>query len=46
MLPAVTIGDASIIGAMSVVSQDITSNPKAVCSPARLVRTYDVINKV
>lgn len=41
VLPGVTIGKGAIIGAMSVVTQDIPPNTIAVGSPARPIKTYD-----
>ena len=41
VLPGVTIGDGSIIGAMSVVTKDIQANSIAVGSPAKVIKIYD-----
>lgn len=41
VLPGVTIGDDSVIGAGSVVSKDIPPGVIAVGAPARVVRTID-----
>ncbi|MGO4816970.1 acetyltransferase [Flavobacterium sp. W22_SRS_FP1] len=41
ILPGVTIGDGSIIGAMSVVTKDIQANSIAVGSPAKVIKIYD-----
>ncbi|GGH32293.1 acetyltransferase [Sphingobacterium alkalisoli] len=41
ILPGVTIGEGSIIGAMSVVTKDIPPNCIAVGSPARVVKQYN-----
>jgi len=41
ILPGVTVGSGSIIGANSVVSNDIPSNVIAVGSPARPIKIYD-----
>jgi lipopolysaccharide O-acetyltransferase len=41
VLPGVTIGRGSIIGAMSVVSRDIPPYSIAVGSPARIVKQFD-----
>lgn len=41
VLPNVTIGENSIIGANSVVTRDIPPNSVAVGAPARVVRTLD-----
>lgn len=38
ILPGVTIGDNSVIGAGSVVTDDIPSNVVAICAPCRVVR--------
>ena len=38
VLPGVTIGDNSVIGAGSVVTKDIPANVVAVGSPCRVVR--------
>ncbi|NEA38535.1 sugar O-acetyltransferase [Streptomyces sp. SID11385] len=39
VLPGVTIGENSVVGAGSVVTKDIPSNTVAVGNPARVVRT-------
>jgi acetyltransferase-like isoleucine patch superfamily enzyme len=39
VLPGVSVGDDSIIGAGSVVTRDIPSGVVAVGSPCRVVRT-------
>jgi lipopolysaccharide O-acetyltransferase len=41
ILPGVTIGDGSIIGAMSVVTKDIQANSIAVGSPAKVIKIFD-----
>lgn len=41
ILPGVTIGDNTIIGAGSVVTKDIPSNCVAYGSPCRVIRTID-----
>ncbi|HDZ8911616.1 TPA: acetyltransferase [Aeromonas dhakensis] len=41
VLPGVTIGKASIIGANSVVSRDIPANSIAVGNPARVIKRFD-----
>ncbi|EKT4525830.1 acetyltransferase [Flavobacterium psychrophilum] len=41
VLPGVTIGNGSIIGAMSVVTKDIPANCIAVGSPARIIKSFD-----
>jgi lipopolysaccharide O-acetyltransferase len=41
ILPGVTIGDGSIIGAMSVVTKDIEANSIAVGTPAKVIKIYD-----
>ena len=38
ILPGVTIGDNTVIGAGSIVTKDIPSNVIAVGSPARVIR--------
>ena len=45
VLPGVTIGDGSIIGANAVVTQDIPPNSVAVGNPARVIRIYDFVEK-
>lgn len=40
ILPGITIGDASIIGAGSVVTRDIPAGVVAVSSPCRVLRTF------
>lgn len=45
ILPGVTIGDHSIIGANSVVTHSIPENSIAVGSPARVIRQRDSIKK-
>lgn len=42
VLPGVTIGEGSIIGAMSVVNKDIPPYCIAVGSPARVIKTFDL----
>jgi len=42
ILPGVTIGEYAIVGANSVVSQDIPPRSIAVGSPARIVKSWDV----
>lgn len=39
MLPGVSIGDNSVIGAGAVVTKDVPANVVAVGNPARAVRT-------
>ncbi|WP_407533727.1 LbetaH domain-containing protein [Elizabethkingia miricola] len=41
VLQGITIGEGSIIGAMSVVSKDIPPYSIAVGSPAKVIKTYD-----
>lgn len=41
ILPGVTIGEGSIIGAMSVVSRNIPPYSIAVGSPAKVIKKYD-----
>jgi maltose O-acetyltransferase len=41
VLPGVSIGDNSIVGAGAVVSRDLPANVIAVGNPARVVRTFD-----
>ncbi|MFV0221274.1 acetyltransferase [Empedobacter falsenii] len=46
VLPGVTIGEGSIIGAMSVVSKDIPPYSIAVGSPARVIKRYNLEKKI
>jgi len=46
VLPGVTIGRGSVIGALSVVTKDIPPNCIAVGSPARIVKRYDFEKKI
>ena len=41
VLPGVSIGSGSIIGALSVVNRDIPSNSIAVGAPARVIKVWD-----
>ena len=41
ILPGVTIGDNSVIGAGSVVTKDIPANSLAVGNPCRVIRTLE-----
>ena len=41
VLPGVTIGEGSIIGAMSVVNKSIPANSIAVGTPAKVIKIYD-----
>ena len=45
ILQGVTIGEGSIIGAMSVVTKDIPPYTIAVGSPAKLIKRYNFENK-
>ena len=45
VLPGVTVGDNSVIGANSVVTKNIPSNSVAVGNPARVVKTVDEADK-
>ena len=45
ILPGITIGRGSIIGANSVVSRDIPPHSIAVGTPARVVKRFDSISK-
>jgi len=45
VLSGVTIGEGSIIGALSVVTKDIPANSIAVGSPARVVKKFDFEQK-
>ena len=42
VMPGVTIGDNSVIGAGAVVTRDVPANSVAVGSPARVIRTLDI----
>jgi acetyltransferase-like isoleucine patch superfamily enzyme len=42
VMPGVTIGSGSIIGANSIVSRDIPPNSLAAGSPAKVIRTLDI----
>ena len=44
VLPGVTIGDNSVIGAGSVVTKDIPANSLAVGNPCRVIRTLEAEN--
>ena len=46
VLPGVTIGKGSIIGAMSVVNKSIPPNCIAVGSPAKVIKQYDFVEKL
>ena len=41
ILPGVTIGAGSIIGALSVVNRDIPANSIAVGAPAKVIKQWD-----
>lgn len=41
MLPGVTIGENTVVGAGSVVTRDLPANVVAVGNPARVVRAID-----
>jgi lipopolysaccharide O-acetyltransferase len=45
ILPGVSIGDGSIIGANAVVTRDVPPNSIAVGNPARVIRIYDQLEK-
>jgi acetyltransferase-like isoleucine patch superfamily enzyme len=45
VLPGVTIGEGSVIGAMSVVTKNIPAYSIAVGNPARVVKQYNFQNK-
>lgn len=46
VLPGVRIGNNSIIGANSVVTEEIPENSIAVGNPARVVKKFDIVDKV
>ena len=46
VLPGVTIGFGSIIGAMSVVTKDIPANSIAIGSPAKVIKQYNFKEKI
>lgn len=46
ILPGVTIGNNSIIGASSVVTKDIPENCIAVGIPAKIIKKYDMKNRI
>lgn len=46
ILPGVTIGDGSIVGAGSVVTKSLPSNVIAVGNPARVIKRYDASENV
>ncbi|WRL67013.1 hypothetical protein U6N30_15445 [Blastococcus brunescens] len=41
MLPGVTIGENTVVGAGAVVTRDLPADVVAVRNPARVVRTLD-----
>jgi lipopolysaccharide O-acetyltransferase len=45
VLPGVTVGEGSVIGAMSVVTKNIPAYSIAVGNPARVVKQYNFQNK-
>jgi lipopolysaccharide O-acetyltransferase len=45
ILPGVTIGEGSIIGAGAVVIRDVPPNSIAVGNPAKCVRRFDPVDK-
>jgi maltose O-acetyltransferase len=45
VLPGVTIGENTVVGAGAVVTSDLPANVVAVGNPARVVRTLDTTGR-